>query len=402
MGFFKSMAGMMTVEMICADVGHSLNRVIDSGIPVFDAKTDEELCVRFQIYRRHYKKVQRLAEKYGDQLRILRKTGIYWLGTNLVKRPLFVIGMLLVLILALWVPNRIFFVQVEGAESVPARMILETADSCGIGFGAMRREVRSEKMKNALLEAIPELQWAGVNTYGCTAVITVRERQIQTEAESKTGVSSIAAQRDGVILSCTVTKGNGLCSPGQAVKKGEILISGYTDCGLSISATRAEGEILAQTRRSVEAIMPSDIKVRGEACAEEVHYTIQIGKKYLNLLKDSGISEGSCVKMYSKYVLTLPGGFELPVALIKETVLSCSVEAGEVRGEAASVELSAFAEDFLQAQMNDGKILDSRISISSSEGAYILVGQFDCAEQIGVEQTEEIGEYHGKTDGANR
>lgn len=33
-------------------------------------------------------------------------------------------------------------------------------------------------MKNALLSAIPELQWAGVNTYGCRAVISVRERTL--------------------------------------------------------------------------------------------------------------------------------------------------------------------------------------------------------------------------------
>ena len=62
--------------------------------------------------------------------------------------------------------------------------------------------------------------------------------------------------RDGFIVSATVTRGNFLCRVGQSVKAGQVLISGYTDCGICIQATRAEGEIYAQTSRDFAAVTP--------------------------------------------------------------------------------------------------------------------------------------------------
>ena len=48
-----------------------------------------------------------------------------------------------------------------------------------------------------------------------------------------------------------------LCAPGQAVSKGQVLISGYTDCGLCVLSQRAQGEVMAYTGRSFSALMPS-------------------------------------------------------------------------------------------------------------------------------------------------
>ena len=65
----------------------------------------------------------------------------------------------------------------ERVDVAAARKILERAEYCGVHFGAKAGSVRSEQVKNRLLFEIPELRWAGVNTTGCTAVITVAERQ---------------------------------------------------------------------------------------------------------------------------------------------------------------------------------------------------------------------------------
>jgi sporulation protein YqfD len=152
-------------------------------------------------------------------------------------------------LLTIFLPTRVLFIHVEGNSTVEERRILEAAQECGIRFGASRRQVRSEKMKNRLLEKVPELKWAGVNTSGCTAVISVREQPVQEQRTGYTGISSIVAACDGRITSCTVTKGNGLCAPGQVVQKGQLLISGYLDCGICIRVTGAEGEIFAETRQ---------------------------------------------------------------------------------------------------------------------------------------------------------
>lgn len=398
MGIFKSMAGMVTVELTSADVAGAMQGINDLGIQIFKAQPRGDLTVQFEIYRRDFRVVGRFAAKRGERLKVLGRRGLYWTAKGLLKRPVLVLGVTALLFLALFVPSRVYFVRVEGNQTVPARLILEAAEQSGIGFGASRRAVLSEKMKNALLSAVPQLQWAGVNTYGCVAVITVRERAQTAPAEPEPAVSSIVAARDGVIISCTVTRGNGLCAVGQAVQAGETLISGYTDCGLSITATRAEGEVMAETRRNLTVCTPSEQLQRGDVEAETVRYSLLIGKKRINFYKGSGISDGSCVKMYSEYVLTLPGGFQLPAVLIKETVISYESETAAVEEQTAQQRLSDFAAHYLGQQMIAGQIMGRAEFFDTSDGVYCLTGEYACTEMIGRVQTEQIGEYHGKTD----
>jgi sporulation protein YqfD len=272
-------------------------------------------------------------------------------------------------------------------------MILERAADCGISFGASRRYVRSERMKNTLLEVIPELQWAGINTFGCKAVISVRERPEEEKVDKPVGVSSIVASMDGVVTECTVTKGSIQCNPGDAVKRGQLLISGYTDCGLKILATCAEGEVTALTKRELSVISPSKYSVRTERLESKQYYSLVFGKKRINLYKCSGICGGSCVKMYSKYVLTLPGGFELPVSVIRETVTPALTELQQIaeRNEL----LCGYADSYLSGLMTDGRILQKDVKLWETDSLFCLAGKYACLESIVQRQEEKIGDQNG-------
>lgn len=394
MGLFKSLTGMVTAELTSADISGALAEISNLGVSIFDVRTADELTACFRLYRRDYKKLLQFAGKRGEGLRLIGRTGIYWDAKGLLKRPMLLLCIFALVILVLFVPTRVLFVQVEGNTAVPSKKILAAAEESGIRFGAARRKVRSEKMKNALLSAIPELQWAGVNTYGCTAVISVRERSVKDETQKQREVSSIVADRDGIILSCTVTRGNGLCTPGQAVRAGQVLISGFTDCGLCITATRAEGEIMALTRRNLTVKTPAQSSVRDDEGSHTTKFSLIVGKNRINFYKGSGICDSSCVKMYSEYCLTLPGGFALPVTLVKETVIDYEMAASEIAEDAALTALSRFAADYQQRQMIAGAITDSSEEISMKNGAWCLTGKYACAEMIGRHQQAQIGEYH--------
>ena len=165
----------------------------------------------------------------------------------------------------------------EGNERVPARLILERAEECGVCFGAPIRELRSEQVKNHLLWALPELKWAGVNVNGCNAVITVAERQRVEEPEAE-GPGDIVAAMDAMVTDILPQTGTALVSPGQAVRAGDVLISGATDLGLLVRKDRAEGEIYGLTRRTVVAALPSETAVRRENGRVGKKYSLRIGK----------------------------------------------------------------------------------------------------------------------------
>jgi len=398
MSFWNAVDGMVTAELTGADPGESLQIINGRNIRLYRVEWAGELTVQFRCSRRHRKEINAICGKRGDSIRFSEERGLGVLGKNLLRRPLLIGSFLFFLVLTMVLPTRVLFFRVEGNESVPARLILETAADCGIRFGVSRRAVRSEKMKNALLGAMPQLKWAGINTSGCTAVISVRERLMQEEKPASTGVISIVAARDGFITSCTVTRGNGLCAPGQVVKEGQVLISGYTDCGLCIQVTEAEGEIFAETSRDYRAVMPSVYAVRSSELETRSRFSLIIGKKRINFWKGSGISPVTCGRMYKEYYITLPGGFQLPICVGVETLTHWETVSDRCLPEEAEEMMGDFTRKSVQAQMVAGRILQENMTFSYGEEQCVLDGRFLCSEMIGRVITEEIGETNGKTD----
>ena len=396
MNWLSYFTAQLTVELTGADIPGTLRMLSERGITLLKTIPMDDLTVRINIGRKDYPRIREIAEKRGDTLVVRNRIGLYWKFRELLNRPVLILGLCLLLILSAYLPTRIFFVQVEGNVVIPTRLILEKAGACGIGFGASRRAVRSERMKNTLLEAVPQLQWAGVNTRGCVAVISVRERAEEQETAEPSAFGHIVALMDGYILSCTATKGNLICGPGQAVVEGQILISGYTDTGLCIRAEQAQGEIYGRTIRSLELITPSGTVKKTDKDAEGRKISLLIGKKRINLWKDSGIWDTTCDRMYEEYYITLPGGFQLPMALTVERYVSRELSDAEIPQVEAEQLLESTAKRYLKDQMLAGSIQDSQPEFTAEPGIVQMAGKFDCVELIGVMQRLQIGETNGE------
>lgn len=394
----ESLLGCYYVELISGDVAHFMDHAVRKGIPLRDVSWENDLTVRFRVMRNTYNKLLDISQRYGSELTIISRVGMYWGVMGLIRRPLFIFGIILMIILGTFLPGRIYFVEVQGNSLVETARILESASECGIKFGASRRLVRSEQVKNQLISAISDLQWVGVNTRGCVAVISVREKAAQMTVDVELEPCDIIALRDGIILDCSATQGTLLCTVGQAVSEGDVLISGSNSLLNVDTLTGASGEIFAATQRQFSVCIPDSAWGRGEKCGRRVNFSLQIGKNMINFFKGSGISGSSCVKMYSKYVLTLPGGFTLPVALVKWTTDCFETVSDRVSEDEVQLLLSEFASCYLEEQMIAGRITRKVEIMEQSDGVYQLTGEYACTEMIGRAQKEQIGAYNGKTD----
>ena len=379
---------MMKVEFTCASPELMLQNILQAKIQLFHVIRKNDLTYRFSIRRTEYNALVQLLQRRGASLKIVGRSGLYWKTKALFHRPVLIVAFLILMISAFLLPGRILFISVDGNTGIPDRQILSAAEDCGIRFGASRKLVRSEKVKNALLAAVPQLQWAGVNTSGCTAVISVRERLPEEKPKEHYGVSNMTAIRDGYILSATVTSGTAHCMPGEAVKEGQLLISGYTDCGICIRASRAEGEIFAQTKRNLSVVTPQTIHSVLESADRLSQISLLIGKKRINLWKDSRISHGSCGRMYEEYYVSLPGGFRLPLAVCVDRRQTYTLTETTIPEKDANRQLQQFSQDYLLRQMLAGQILNKQQTFSSAQGLYRLESLYTCTEMIGKEQRE--------------
>ena len=374
------------VEITYAAPPDLLGVLADKGVVLSEIRNIDSLTARVSCLHKDIKMLERICVKCGANCKVRRKQKSIW---NIIGgRFVLVLGCALLLTLALVLPSRIFFVRVVGNTYVPSKQILEEAEKYGIGFGASRRTVRSEKVKNALLGAVPQLQWLGINTKGCVATINVREKVPEETVSDNLAVGSIVANADGVIQSCTVLNGTAMCAVGDAVLAGETLVSGYTDCGIALKEVRAEAEISALTVHSITAISPSPVRIRSYEVNEERKYSIRIGKNLINFFKDSGISDTSCVKIYTEEYLKLPGGFSLPVSLITQRYIysDCTDE----WEDNCDTWLADNARLYMMSNQNACRVISENTQMEIDENSCIFNGKYVCLEDIGQFVNEEI------------
>ena len=393
------LSGWVEVRLTSAEPACALRRLAEK-FTLTDIVWEDELTVRFSVLRKEWAFICALAKAGTDRYELLSIRGLPLLLRKGFAYPLICTAIGLAIFATWYIPGRILFVQVEGNRNLSAEQILEGAENCGLCFGTERETLRSEQIKNHLLEQMPELCWVGVNTVGCRAVITVQERQQEQMGESVLP-GNIVAGCDAMITAITATAGNSLVDIGAAVKKGDVLISGYTDLGFCTHVEAAEGEVYGITQREIEAVMPEETRYRGDQKGSEEKYSLIIGKKRINFYSDSGILHTGCGKMTKIRYLCLPGGWTLPIALVVETY-SFYDDSVSVRWEATAQDtLREISRRFLLDSMTAGQIRSSLECPSHENGVYRLVSQYECHEMIGRYSSVIFTEGDTQNDGEN-
>lgn len=393
----RSPMQMVQITVTCADISALLFRLNMQGIGIYRVDRKDVLTASFFVRQGQYSGACKLIERTGGKIDHCVPASLLGLMKDVMRRPVLLIGCVLMLVLTLYLPTRVLFVTVSGNERIPTRQILEAAGESGISFGTARREIRSEKVKNRLLSALPELKWVGVNTTGCVAKISVRERTPLVTEDDLTPINNIVASYDGVIRQMTVISGNPVCRVGQAVTKGQLLVSGYSNCGRCIYWTRADAQIYAQTRHTLKlSTLITGLK-RAAATGIKQKYGLIVGKKRINFFKGSGICDIICDRMYVEYPLVLPGGFELPVALTVQKEIDYETSTTKTQTQNMEAFLEETAQRYLESQMIAGQVKNGDYQILEEDGALRLIGAFVCDEMIGQIRNEEIKKDYEQT-----
>ena len=381
---------------VSADPAAMLSKLAAEDLHMRDVAYKDTLTVCLRIPVAKYGKIRRIFERNGIKFQITGKYGLVWRALSLFHRPAMTVGIGVFILIAWLASQRIFLVRVSGNERIPAREIAYYAQQSGICFGAKSKDVRSEQVKNSLLGQMPALQWLGVTTSGGVATIHVKERSVDTpQPDTGHKVSSIVAARSGVVSEILISHGTSLVTAGQSVQSGDVLISGYTDCGRVIKAENAKGEVYAYTQYKIQAISLFPSYVRGDKGEEHTCYWLRLGKKVINLCNHSGIWDPTCVKMYTEDFCTFPGGLTLPICLIKERYILYT-ESVDMKDTWDFEWMSAGVQKQLLSQMTAGQILDEVTLLHIRDGVCCLTGEYACHEMIGRVKCEETVEGYAQ------
>ena len=390
------MQSIYRIRALAADPERILSNLWDENIKVIDAVNIDIVTVEFSVYADQLDQLQTVLMKQNLKFAIIERKGLLWKFCKLRNHALLLVGVLIYIIFVFFLPNRIYFLKVVGNETIPDNYILSAAQACGVGFGTKSSRIRSEEMKNMLLSQVPGLQWVGVTTSGSVATIHVKERSTEeNEIEDIHMVSDIVASVDGIVTQVIALKGTPEVRPGQAVEKGDILISGYTDCERHVKAERAEGEVYAYSNRQIMAVSLEPSGCRENVLRKHTCINLQIGKKVINLCNHSGIQDATCVKMYMEDYWALPGNFYLPVCVIKEIYTFYEIS-WQIDDRQNFEWLSNSAREYVLSQMVVGQILDESLEWTQGHNYCALSGRYACHEMIGQVKHEELIEQYAE------
>lgn len=331
-----------------------------------------------------YKKMRKAAKKSGMRVKIEKKHGLPFFLNRYSHRAGVLAGMCLCAAVICILSTRVWSVDVVGNENVPAEEIVEIFGELGIKKGISGNKIDITAVEIAALQRIDELSWVNINIDGCTALIEVREREkIPDEQEDKP--SEIVAARDGQIIILRPFSGTQEQKIGNAVLKGDLLISGIKENkDLTVSFCRAKGYVVARTNRKL------DCTVKKEFTAEKSSVT---GSSYVLEFLTFSIPLGkSAENAYEEKTELKINGVTLPFAFIRRT--ETQKESVEIKLTDEQAQMLAGLRFFEQCaeEFRYLKTESEKITADIQPDGCTFSGDFVCIENIGREIPLEIEE----------
>ena len=155
---------------------------------------------------------------------------------------------------AVWLSAQMILgVSITGAGENIAE-VRRVLDRMGIRPGRMKAAVSTDALRGELALSLPGLSFVGVRYAGSVMLV---ECQLARTGEEK-GISGecadIIAAQDGVVTRIYAASGTPLVVPGQAVRRGQVLIAGQEKTGQGAArAVTAQGEVSARVWARGEA-----------------------------------------------------------------------------------------------------------------------------------------------------
>ncbi len=176
-----------------------------------------------------FRRLARHGRRLQVRVDVLEKGGVPIWAARARRRPTLVLGGALFAAALYWLGQFVWFVHVDGAQTLATADVLRAAERAGLHPGAARHAVRRESVERTLHLELPDLAWAAVELRGTVATVRVVER---TGADpSLTQPGHVVAVRDGIVERVSVTAGEALVAPGDTVQAGMPLISGVLTPG---------------------------------------------------------------------------------------------------------------------------------------------------------------------------
>ena len=292
-------------------------------------------------------------------------------------RPGLAVGLLLVCI-SVFVSGRFLWsVEFKGLDKVSEDRALEILEAHGIYVGCYIPALELREIYNEILIDCDEFSWVSVNIRGTHASVEVRETEGKLRMTPPIGkCANLVSRFNAEVTAVRVYSGEKTVSVGDAIKEGELLISGlYEDKMGRLVHKYAQGEVWGRFTHEFEVRIPLEYEKKVYTGEKESNITLKIFSKSINISKFSRNIDTEYDIITSNEHLRLFDRVALPVFIGRETYLAYTVETA-LRDEstARDIAYAAMGRE-IRALVGDGEILSVEYEGFADGGEYVLRAQ---------------------------
>lgn len=333
----------------------------------------------------NYSTIRKLSRRTNAKIRVKRKIGLPFLFHKNKKRiglPIGVICFFAVFkILSMFVWN----FDIYGNVTISDTQAKEVLESVGVYEGVYGK---FDSLKNIQTRAMIEfgnVSWITVNVEGSRGEVKISELVQKGEIVDESQPCNVKAEVDAQIIRVDAYNGSAAVNSGDAVVKGNLLISGIVENEQGeIHLTHANGIVWAKTNRVENFFVPKEYTATTYDINCKNRYSCRLFNVVIPLTMKGFESESNNLFFVNESKAEFRGE-TASISLIEESIFN--YEKNKINNTEETAEKQFKAEMLLNELFyyGDKKIINRSVESTVDENGFYYTVQYECEEDIGVQ-----------------
>lgn len=248
--FLRLLTGYLTVSIEGAGAEIVLNRAAARRIRLWGLR----YCrgkITGRISTGDFKRLREIRRGTSAHIKIIGKHGLPFKTRRYRRRLGLLIGPVIFFAVLFVLSRFVWSIEVSGNKSISAERLIAACESIGIHRGMAKSRLSPAIDAQKLLLSFPELSWAALNLEGSVLTVNVSEAVSAAPGNDGAEPCDLRASADGIITKIDITAGTPAVRVGDAVRTGDVLVSGIEESSYGTRFIRSQGTVTAKTERTL-------------------------------------------------------------------------------------------------------------------------------------------------------
>lgn len=377
------MGGTVTFSIIGAYCEEFLNDLISQRIKLRNINNKDGIIYATADIS-NYRFIAKTSRKYGVQVRITDKKGVYFRIRNISRRPGLVVGVIASAAVVVALRQYVWNIEVHGNSQLSENYILGVLEGYGITAGIIANDADTLGAERMIMLHDDNIKWINIEINGSRADVYLSESKSSDNDEIDFMTPcNIVATRTGVIVDSDISSGNMLYENGSGVAEGSVIVSGAVSSGDSTILVHSEGSVIADFTEEVEFAMDYTTVEKIPTGESFIHKQIMLLGMVFPLDDTTDTANAVCDEQIEQCSLW---GIELPVKIKTETYTRYSETTVTRKEEDVRRILEGRLELYQYNFLRDYEILDIEKTFETSETGEVLKAKIKLRGNIAVKK----------------